>query len=145
MIGKLFLLAHGRSGDKGNSVNIGVVARREEWFEFLKQELKTPRVAKFLKPLAAGPVERYELPNLGALNFVVHSALDGGGSVSMRLDAQGKTYAQALMRIPLEIPDKLAGEIKKHWGKALPKDCVLDIPPTKNQKQKRTAKSYRRK
>ncbi|MBI1784024.1 hypothetical protein HYR69_02670 [Candidatus Sumerlaeota bacterium] len=127
MIARLYLLAHGRSGDKGDSVNIGVIARREEWFEFIRKQLDAKRVAKFLKPLANGPVERYELPNLGALNFLVHGALDGGGSLSMRLDAQGKTYAQAIMRMPLEIPDKLAKEIKKHWGKKLPEDCLVEV------------------
>lgn len=104
---QLFQLAHGRSGDKGDTVNIGVIARREEWYPFLAEHLTPDRVARFLQPLAQGPVERYELPNLGALNFVVHHALGGGGSVSLRLDAQGKTYAQALMRVELELPDEL--------------------------------------
>ena len=138
MIARLFLLAHGRSGDKGDSVNIGVIARREEWFEFIRKQLDAKRVAKFLKPLASGPVERYELPNLGALNFLVHGALDGGGSLSMRLDAQGKTYAQAIMRMPLDLPDKLASEVKKHWGKKLPADCVV------GEKKKPTATKSRK-
>jgi len=122
---RLFALAHGRSGDKGDSVNIGVIARDEKWFEFISKELTRARVAKFLKPLAKGPVERHELPNLGALNFVVHRALDGGGSLSMRLDAQGKTYAQAVLRIPVEVPAKLLSDIKKHWAGGLPSECLV--------------------
>lgn len=126
MIARLFLLAHGRSGDKGDTVNIGVIARREEWYGFLKKDLTAERVAAHLKPLAEGPVERYELENLSALNFVVHRALGGGGSVSLRLDAQGKTYAQALLRLPLELPRELAEEVRAYWGERLPKDCLIE-------------------
>lgn len=126
MKARLFLLAHGRSGDKGNSVNIGVIARKPEWYAFINAQLTAAKVAKYLKPLASGPVEKFELPNLEALNFLVQNALDGGGSLSLRLDAQGKTYAQAIMRYPLDIPDAMAAEIKKHWGKALPADCVIE-------------------
>jgi hypothetical protein len=111
MKARLYQLAHGRSGDKGDRVNIGVIARREEWYPFLLEQLTAQRVALFLKPLAEGPVDRYELPNLGALNFVVRHALGGGGSVSLRLDAQGKTYAQALMRMELDLPDRIAKEV----------------------------------
>ncbi len=124
----LMVLAHGRSGDKGDSVNVGVIARREEWFDFIRKSLTRDRVAKFLKPLARGPVERYELPNLGALNFLVHGALDGGGSLSMRLDAQGKTYAQALLRMPLDLPESLAKEVKRHWGSKLPEFSEKKTP-----------------
>jgi hypothetical protein len=125
MIARLFLLAHGRSGDKGNAANVGIVARRGEWYEFIANQLQQERVAKFLKPLADGPVERYELPNLWAMNFLVHNALGGGGSLSLRLDAQGKTYAQALLRMPLELPSDLEQQVLEHWGERLPADCVL--------------------
>lgn len=126
MIVRLFLLAHGRSGDKGDAVNIGVIAREARWADFLTREISTERVIDYMRPLASGPVERFVLPNLGALNFVLHGALGGGGSSSLQLDAQGKTYAQALFRMPIEIPESMAAEVKAHWGDRLPKDCVLD-------------------
>ena len=129
MRARLFLLAHGRSGDKGDMANIGVIARRDEWYEFLSGELTVERVRGFLGSLAQGQVERYELPNLSALNFLVHVALGCGGSISLRLDAQGKTYAQALFRMPLEIPPELAEEVRAHWGERLQADCVLDNAP----------------
>jgi hypothetical protein len=135
VIGRLFLLAHGRSGDKGDAANVGVIARREEWYEFIKNEITAKRVAQHLKSLADGPVDRYELDNLGALNFVVHRALGGGGSVSLRLDAQGKTYAQAVLRMPVEISGKLEKEVLAHWGKNLPADCVV----SKSKPTSRTA------
>ena len=109
--------------------NIGVIARRDEWYEFLSGELTVERVRAFLGSLAQGQVERYELPNLSALNFLVHEALGGGGSISLRLDAQGKTYAQALFRMPLDVPPELAEEVRAHWGERLPADCVLDDAP----------------
>lgn len=126
MKARLFLLAHGRSGDKGDAANIGIIARKEEWYSFIAEQLSEASVGDFLKPIAEGPVERFELPNLGALNFLVHCALGGGGSLSLQLDAQGKTYAQALLRMPLDLPDALAKDVREHWGDALPADCVLD-------------------
>ncbi len=122
---RLFLLAHGRSGDKGDMANIGVIARRDEWYEFIAGELTAERVQDYLRPLAHGAVERHELPNLAALNFLVYGALGGGGSISLRLDAQGKTYAQALFRMPLELPDDLAAEVRAHWKDQMPADCIL--------------------
>jgi hypothetical protein len=123
---RLYLLAHGRSGDKGDLVNIGVIARQDEWYGFLARELTPERVAGFLRPLASGPVERFELPNLAALNVLVRRALGGGGAVTLRLDAQGKTYAQALFRLPLEVPDGIARGVRALWGDRLPRDCILD-------------------
>jgi hypothetical protein len=122
---RLFALAHGRSGDKGDSANIGIVARREEWYGFLEKELTAERVAQYLAPLAQGPVERYELPNLAALNFLVHRALGGGGSRSLRLDAQGKTYAQALLKLPLEVDETLETELHEHWQGRIPDYCRI--------------------
>ena len=104
---RLIELAHGRSGDKGNSVNIGVIARKAEHYPFLVETLTAERVMEHLAPLAQGPCERYELPNLSALNFVIKNALGGGGATSLRLDAQGKTYAQALLRMEVEVSDEL--------------------------------------
>lgn len=109
---RLHDIAHGRSGDKGDGVNIGVIARREEWYPLLVEQLTVERVSSHLRALAQGPVERHELPNLGALNFVVRKALGGGGSISLRLDAQGKTYAQALLRIEIEVPEGMADLFK---------------------------------
>ena len=129
MRARLFLLAHGRSGDKGDMANIGVIARRDEWYEFLSRELTAERVRGFLGTLAHGEVERHELPNLSALNFLVHQALGGGGAISLRLDAQGKTYAQALFRMPLEVPPELAEQVRALWGERLPEDCIIDDGP----------------
>ena len=109
MRARLFLLAHGRSGDKGDMRTSASSRARDEWYEFLSRELTAERVRGFLGTLAEGEVERHELPNLSALNFLVHEALGGGGSISLRLDAQGKTYAQALFRMPMEVPPELAG------------------------------------
>jgi hypothetical protein len=129
MRARLFLLAHGRSGDKGDMANIGVIVRREGWYEFLSRELTAERVQGFLGTLARGEVERHELPNLSALNFLVHEALGGGSAISLRLDAQGKTYAQALFRMPLDVPPELAAEVRAHWGGRLPADCIIDNAP----------------
>jgi hypothetical protein len=123
---RLFLFAHGRSGDKGDTVNIGVIARREEWYELLKRELSADRVRAYLEPLGIGDVERFELPNLGALNFLVRHALGGGGAMALKLDAQGKTFAQALLHMPLHVSERVAAAMLADWGERLPADCVLD-------------------
>lgn len=122
---RLFLLAHGRSGDKGDTVNIGVIARRDEWFDLIEKELSAKRVHDHLEPLGIGEVQRFELPNLGALNFLVHGALGGGGAVALKLDAQGKTFCQALLRMPLSLPEEVVEAVRSHWGTKLPDDCVL--------------------
>jgi len=103
MKGPLARLAHARSGDKGDTSNIGVIAYDESSYPVLVRELTAERVKQFFGPLVEGPVERYELPNLGALNFVLHQALDGGGTVSLRTDAQGKTMAAALLGMEIEL------------------------------------------
>ena len=100
---KLSELAHTRSGDKGDTANIGVIAWREEDFAILKRELTAERVKAYLGDMVKGNVERYELPNLGALNFLLHGALGGGGTVTLRVDAQGKTYGAALLDMELDI------------------------------------------
>jgi hypothetical protein len=126
MIARLIAIAHGRSGDKGDSANVGVIARREEWYAFLERELTADRVAKHLAAMADGPVERYALPNLGALNFVVHRALGGGGTVSLKFDAQGKTFAQAVLRMPVALPADMADAVRAHWGGNLPGEYVIE-------------------
>lgn len=122
---RLVALAHGRSGDKGDLVNIGVIARREEWYDLLARELTADRVERWLEPLGIGSVERFELRNLGALNFLVREALGGGGSMNLRLDAQGKTFAQALLRMPLELDDEVRTSARSHWGGELPGYCLV--------------------
>jgi hypothetical protein len=110
MKARLYDLAHARSGDKGNRANIGVIARRPEFYPILVAELTAERVQAFFGSWCQGPVERYRLDNLEALNFVLHGALDGGGLASLRLDAQGKTYGFALLRLEIEVPDDLVFE-----------------------------------
>ena len=96
-------IAHTRSGDKGDTCNIGVIAFEERHYPVLVQEVTAARVKQHFGELVKGPVERFELPNLGALNFLLHQALGGGGTVSLRTDAQGKTLSAALLRMEIEI------------------------------------------
>lgn len=104
---KLIKIAHGRSGDKGDASNVGIIARHPQIYPFLK-EILTPEVVKnHMKHICKGKVERFELPNIGALNFVLHESLGGGGTVSLKLDAQGKTHASQLLRMELEVPENL--------------------------------------
>ncbi len=100
-------IALARSGDKGSNANIGVIARKAEYYEFLKSYLTEERVASYFHRLAPKKVVRYELDKLQALNFVLVDVLEGGGSVSLRTDAQGKTLAQALLLMPIELPSTL--------------------------------------
>ncbi len=98
-------IAHARSGDKGDAVNCGVIAFKEEWFPLLQTALTTERVQQHFDGICLGKVERYEMPNLWALNFVLHNTLGGGGTVSLKLDAQGKTIASAMLLMEIEVPD----------------------------------------
>jgi hypothetical protein len=102
---RLVELAHARSGDKGDTANVGVIALQPEWYPLLERYLTRERVAAHFRGLIDGPVERYELPNLGALNFLLHGALDGGGTLSLKTDAQGKVFSTAMLRLTLDIPD----------------------------------------
>ncbi len=97
-----------RSGDKGNSANIGVVANDELCFQWLRNHLTADVVAAYLQPLQIGSVRKYELPNLRSFNFVIEKALAGGASRSLRLDTQGKALGMALLELPLLAPDGLA-------------------------------------
>lgn len=101
-------IAHARSGDKGDTANVGVIALRPEWYELLVRELSAERVARHFDGMIEGEVVRYELPNLGALNFLLHGALDGGGTLSLKTDAQGKVYSTALLRMVLDVDDSEA-------------------------------------
>ena len=109
---KLLLdLAHARSGDKGDAVNVGLIARDPAIYAFLCETVTNERVKAYFGPMVHGEVERFELPNLHALNFLLHEALGGGGTVSLKLDAQGKTYAARLLRMEVEVPDDLLAEL----------------------------------
>jgi hypothetical protein len=99
----LAAIAHTRSGDKGDTSNIGVIALRPEHYPVILREVTPERVKAFFGDLVKGPVERFELPNLGAINLLLHEALGGGGTVSLRLDAQGKTYGAALLRMEIDL------------------------------------------
>jgi hypothetical protein len=101
---RLLDIAHTRSGDKGDMANCGVIALRPEWYPVLVRELTTERVAAHYGTLISGTVERFELPNLHALNFLLHGALDGGGTLSLKTDAQGKVVSTAMLRLVLTLP-----------------------------------------
>jgi hypothetical protein len=100
---KLSQIAHTRSGDKGDTANVGVIAYNPADYPLLERELTAERVKTYLGDLVLGPVERFCLPNLGALNFLLHLSLGGGGTVTLRTDAQGKTYGAALLNMEWEI------------------------------------------
>ncbi len=102
---RLIEVAHARSGDKGDTANIGVIARRPRYYPLLVKYLTVDRVARHFEGIALGKVERFELPNLQALNFLLHQSLGGGGTKSLKLDAQGKTLGSAMLRMVLEIPE----------------------------------------
>lgn len=102
---RLFDIAHARSGDKGDTANVGVIALRPEWYPLLVRELSLERVSAHFAGVIDGPVERFELPNLYALNFLLHGALDGGGTLSLKTDAQGKVFSTALLRLVLNVAD----------------------------------------
>ncbi len=105
---QLLRIAHARSGDKGDTANVGLIALRPEFYPLLVREVTAERVKKHFEGICLGDVERFELPNLGALNFLLHKSLDGGGTLSLKADAQGKTYSAALLRMEIEV-DSLPG------------------------------------
>jgi hypothetical protein len=100
---QLVKLAHARSGDKGDTANVGLIALREDIYPILVREVTSERVKNHFKGICKGDVERFELPNLGALNFLLHESLGGGGTLSLMTDAQGKTFSTALLRMEIEI------------------------------------------
>ena len=105
---RLLDIAHARSGDKGDTANVGLIAMRAEWYPVLVKYVTQSRVSEHFAGMITGSVERFELPNLMALNFLLHGALDGGGTLSLKTDAQGKVYSTALLRLVLDIPDNEA-------------------------------------
>ena len=102
---ELTKLAHARSGDKGDTANVGVIALREEFYPILVREVTAEAVKRHFGDMVKGEVERFELPNLTALNFLLHGSLGGGGTLSLMTDAQGKTFSTALLRMKIEIAD----------------------------------------
>lgn len=104
-------MAHGRSGDKGDTANIGLIAREPRFYPILLREVTPERVKAHFGELCKGKIERYELPNLGALNFLLHESLGGGGTLSLRTDAQGKTFSAALLRMEIEVAEGEIGNV----------------------------------
>jgi len=102
---QLIKLAHARSGDKGDTANVGLIALHEESYSILAREVTAARVKEHFKGICQGEVERFELPNLGALNFLLHGSLGGGGTLSLMTDAQGKTFSTALLRMEIDVTD----------------------------------------
>jgi hypothetical protein len=105
-------IAHARSGDKGDCANIGLIALRPEHYPILVKQVTAERVKQHFSELCRGRVERFELPNLNALNFLLHGALDGGGTISLKTDAQGKVYSTALLRMEIPVSAALARRLR---------------------------------
>jgi hypothetical protein len=106
---KLDRIAHARSGDKGDASNVGLIAETPELYEVIREAVTAERVKEHFREVCRGPVERYELPNILGLNFILHDSLGGGGTESLKNDAQGKTHAQGLLMLEIEVPDHLVG------------------------------------
>ena len=109
---QLTKLAHARSGDKGDTANIGLIALQDELYPILVREVTAERVKQHFKGISLGEVERFELPNIGALNFLLHESLGGGGTLSLMTDAQGKTFSTALLRMEIELTDTEAADLE---------------------------------
>lgn len=105
-------LAHARSGDKGDTANVGLIAYDPGHYALLRDQVTAERVKEHFGAMVEGPVERYELPKLGALNFLLHGALGGGGTMSLMNDAQGKVFSTALLRMEIAVPDDVAAAVK---------------------------------
>jgi hypothetical protein len=105
---RLAAIAHARSGDKGDASNVGLIADSAALYQVILREATAERVKAHFREVCRGPVERFEVPNLHALNFILHDSLGGGGTESMKTDAQGKTHAQGLLQMEVEVPDELA-------------------------------------
>ncbi len=102
---QLIKLAHARSGDKGDTANVGVIALKPEYYPILEKRLTIEAVKAHFGKMVKGEVERFEMPNIGALNFLLHGALGGGGTQTLKHDAQGKTISTAMLRMEIEVDD----------------------------------------
>jgi len=109
---RLVDIAHARSGDKGDTANVGVIALEPQWYPLLRDQLTLDRVRQHFQGVITGDVERYELPNLHALNFLLHGALGGGGTLSLKTDAQGKVFSTAMLRMVLDVPESVATQLR---------------------------------
>ena len=105
---ELTKIAHARSGDKGDTANVGLIALKDEFYPILEREITAEKVKTHFGEMVKGEVERFELPNLKALNFLLHESLGGGGTLSLMTDAQGKTFSTALLRMKIELEDSEA-------------------------------------
>ena len=105
---RLGQIAGARSGDKGGASNVGVIAKDSETYELLREALTTDRVAEHFSAICRGRVERFELPNLFVLNFILHDSLGGGGAASLKTDAQGKTHGLGMLYLELDIPEDIS-------------------------------------
>jgi hypothetical protein len=103
----LYRVAHARSGDKGDGSNIGLIADTPDLYDVLREKVTAARVKRHFAAVCKGEVERFEVPNLLALNFLLHDSLGGGGTLSLKTDAQGKTHGQGLLAMEIEVPDEL--------------------------------------
>lgn len=113
---RLSTIAHARSGDKGDASNIGLIATTRELYGVIHREVTPERVKAHFRGICRGAVERFEVPNLLALNFILHDSLGGGGTESLKTDAQGKTHAQGLLLMRVEVPDELLAGLPNHPG-----------------------------
>jgi hypothetical protein len=113
-------IAHARSGDKGDTANVGLIALKPEWYPILRDHVTLAAVEAHFRGVITGKVERYELPNLKALNFLLHGALDGGGTLSLKTDAQGKVFSTAMLRMVIEVPEEEATAAGIPGGKQWP-------------------------
>src|SRR4026209_140451 len=109
---QLTKLAHARSGDKGHTANVGLIALKDEYYPLLVREVTAERVKKHFTGICKGKVDRFELPNLSALNFLLHESLGGGGTLSLMTDAQGKTFSTALLRMKIDLLDDEAQNLE---------------------------------
>ena len=105
---QLIRLAHARSGDKGDTANVGLIALQPEFYPIIEREVTAARVKEHFKGICHGDVDRFELPNLGALNFLLHESLGGGGTLTLMTDAQGKTFSTAMLRMQIDISEEEA-------------------------------------
>ena len=108
---ELTKLAHARSGDKGDTANVGVIALKDEFYPILVREVTAEKVKQHFGEMVKGEVERFDLPNLKALNFLLHESLGGGGTLSLMTDAQGKTFSTALLRMKVELTESEAKQL----------------------------------
>ncbi len=117
---RLVDIAHARSGDKGDTANVGLIALAPEWYGLLERHVTVAAVRTHFRGIVTGEVERFELPNLMALNFLLHGALDGGGTLSLKTDAQGKVFSTAMLRMEIDLSDGEAHAVQAVREAAVP-------------------------